>query len=250
MPADQFTRLRLLVGDEGLSRLQNAFVVVAGLGAVGSYAVEALARAGIGRLRLIDNDVVSLSNLNRQLFALHSTIGQPKAQIADARVQDINPACKTEPVQAFINAESIPDLLSGNPDFVVDAIDSLNPKTELISYLRTNNMPFISAMGAALRTNPALIQTGAMSKVNHCRLAFMLRKRLRRRGVPLDFPCVFSTESREHIPAPVYPEESELTPGLGRERTVMGSLPTITGIIGLTLANYVIQNLIASKPLA
>lgn len=156
MVNDQFTRLRLLVGDEGMQKLQNAFVIVAGLGAVGSYAVEALARAGIGRLRLIDSDTVSLSNLNRQLFALHSTIGRPKTEIAALRVRDINPACQTELHQKFINADSIPELFSGKPDFVIDAIDSLNPKTDLIAYLYENKIPFISSMGAALRTDPRL----------------------------------------------------------------------------------------------
>ncbi len=240
---DQFTRLRLLVGDDGIKRLQNAFVIVAGLGAVGSYAVEALARAGIGRLRLIDSDTVSLSNLNRQLFALHSTIGQPKTEIARLRVRDINPACQTEVCQQFINADSIPELFSGRPDFVIDAIDSLNPKTDLIAYLWQNNIPFISSMGAALRTDPRFISVDKMENVTHCRLAYMLRKRLRHRGIPLKFPCVYSSQTREGIPEPQFCEENEQTAGLGRERAVMGSLPTITGIFGLTLANYVICRL-------
>lgn len=240
MTDDQFKRLRLLAGDDGMKRLQNAFVIVAGLGAVGGYAVEALARAGIGRLRLIDNDTVSLSNLNRQLFALHSTIGRPKTEIADTRVRDINPACVTETRQSFINAQSVPELFFGNPDFVVDAIDSLNPKTDLIAWLHQNDVPFISSMGAALRTDPRFISIDKMEKVHHCRLAHMLRKRLRHRGVKLDFPCVFSAQSREGIPAPRYSDESEQLPGMGRDRAVMGSLPTITGIFGLTLANYVI----------
>lgn len=243
MVSDQFMRLRLLVGDEGMQKLQNAFVIVAGLGAVGSYAVEALARAGIGRLRLIDSDTVSLSNLNRQLFALHSTIGRPKTEIAALRVRDINPACQTELHQKFINADSIPELFSEKPDFVIDAIDSLNPKTDLIAYLYENKIPFISSMGAALRTDPRFIDVDKMAKVTHCRLAYMLRKRLRRRGIALDFPCVYSSQPREGIPAPQYSEENEQTPGLGRDRAVMGSLPTITGIFGLTLANYVICRL-------
>ncbi|MCQ2914250.1 MAG: tRNA threonylcarbamoyladenosine dehydratase [Alphaproteobacteria bacterium] len=240
---DQFTRLRLLVGDEGINKLQNSFVIIAGLGAVGSYTVEALARAGIGKLRLIDNDVVSVSNINRQLYSLHSTIGQSKAELATKRVLDINPNCNVEPIQGFINLETINEYFEGKPTYVIDAIDSLNPKTELISYLVQNNVPFISAMGAALRTDPRYIEIGKMKEVNHCRLAFMLRKRLRKRGISLDFDCVYSTQNLSDVPAPVYPEHSELTPGLGRERTVMGSLPTITGIFGLMLANFVIQKI-------
>ncbi len=240
---DQFTRLRLLVGDEGLQRLKSSFVVVAGLGAVGSYAVEALARAGIGRLCLIDSDTVSVSNINRQLFALHSTVGKAKTDVARKRVADINPDCQIELYQKFINTDSIPELFSEKPDFVIDAIDSLNPKTSLIAHLYENDIPFISSMGAALRTDPRFIAVDKMSKVTHCRLAYMLRKRLRRRGIPLDFPCVYSSESMENTPKPQYGDQSEQTPGLGRDRVVMGSLPTITGIFGLTLANYVICRL-------
>lgn len=243
MPSnDQFARIRLMIGEDGLARLQNAFVIVAGLGAVGSFAVEALARAGVGKIRLIDNDEINPSNINRQLFALHSTVGEPKCLVAEKRVKDINPNCIIQPVNAFINEESAPDLMNENPDFVIDAIDSLNPKVELVSYLRNNEIPFISSMGAALRTDPSLIRIGKMKEANHCRLAAMMRKRLRRRGTPLDFKCVYSEESREHLPAPVYPEISELH-GKGRERTVMGSLPTITGIFGLILANCVILEL-------
>lgn len=243
---DQFARIRLMVGEDGLERLKNASVVVAGLGAVGSYAVEALARAGVGTLKLIDNDEINPSNINRQLFALHSTLGREKCAVAAERVKDINPDCRIEPLNAFICEENVASLIDDSADFVIDAIDSLNPKVELVSYLRHNGIRFISSMGAALRTDPTMIKIGKMSEVNHCRLAAMMRKRLRRRGTPLDFQCVYSRESREKLPPPVYPEISELH-GKGRERTVMGSLPTVTGIFGLILANSVILEL-AAKP--
>ena len=242
MPNDPFTRIRLMIGDEGLERLRHSFVAVVGLGAVGSYAVEALARAGVGRLRLIDNDEINYSNINRQLFALHSTVGRDKCTVAAERVRDINPDCRAEAVNCFVHTETLPAVLEDNPDFVIDAIDSLNPKVELIAYMKETGISFISSMGAALRTDPSLIRVDRMSKVNHCRLAAMMRKRLRRRDVPLDFPCVYSEESREHLPPPVYPDISELH-GKGRERTVMGSLPTLTGIFGLTAANYVLQKI-------
>ena len=249
MPDDQFTRLRLLIGAEGIEKLRESFVIVAGAGAVGGYAIEALARAGIGRLRIIDNDTVDITNINRQILALHSTVGKPKAALAAERVRDINPACAVDPVAAFIREDNLPALLDGKPDFVIDAIDSLNPKTALIAYLRQNDIPFASAMGAALRTDPFQIRFGKMSDVHHCRLAYMLRKRLRRRGVPLDFDCVYSTESREHIPDPVYADDAADHPdGQGRARVVMGSMPTITGIFGLILANIAIQKL-SGQPL-
>ncbi len=245
---DQFSRLRLLIGNDGMKKLQNSFVIVAGLGAVGGYVTEALARAGIGRLRLIDHDIVTITNLNRQLYALHSTIGLAKTEVAQQRIKDINPSCIVEKKQIFINQDSIPDLFSTKADFVVDAIDSLSSKTDLIAYLRENKIPFISSMGAALRTAPEFIRIGKMSEVTHCRLACTLRKRLRHKNIPLDFPCVYSCEPVKNISRPQYDHtpDNEYIDNNEPRRSVIGSLPTITGIFGLMLANYVICRLYQS----
>lgn len=247
MVEERFTRLARLVGEDGLSRLKSAHVTIVGLGAVGSYATEALARSGIGHLRLIDFDVVSQSNLNRQLYALHSTLGQPKTELAKARVMDINPDCSVETLRVLVNKDSIDEALSPTPDMLVDAIDSLNPKTELITGCLERDIPFISAMGAALRTDPAFIRLGPLSKATHCPLSAILRKRLRRRGTTCDFPCVYSCEPLSGLPEDMLaPAEAGIIEG-GRARRPMGSLPTIPGIFGLMMANEVIRRITQGK---
>lgn len=135
--SERFRRIELMLGAEASGHLRNSFVLVAGLGAVGSYAVEGLARAGVGRFRLIDFDRVCPSNINRQLYALESTIGRLKCEVARERILDINPECEVEAISGFIDADSLVEYLADSPDIVIDAIDSLNPKTELISAVRT-----------------------------------------------------------------------------------------------------------------
>src|SRR5690349_501438 len=130
---DRFSRIERMIGREGLDRLHHSHVAVVGLGAVGSYATEALARAGVGHLRLVDFDEVRPSNLNRQLYALHSTIGRPKIEVAHARVRDINPSCEAEALRIFVHVETMDQILDGPPHLVIDAIDSFTPKVELIA---------------------------------------------------------------------------------------------------------------------
>ncbi len=244
---DPFHRIRLMLGEDRMLRLSDAFVAVIGLGAVGGYAVEALARSGIGRFRLVDFDEICPTNINRQILALRSTIGRPKCEVARERVLDINPQCKVEAMQVFARADTFDMILEGNPDLVIDCIDSRNPKLELLSTMRRREVRLISSMGAALRTDPSKVRTGLLEKVTYCPLAAQLRKKLRKRGVPLDIPCVYSEEpvgklkdnaiiqnqqvDREHRPQ-------------GRVRSTLGSLPTLTGIFGLTVANLAIDMLV------
>ena len=239
MNDDRFIRTEKLLGLNGLDKLRRSFVVVAGLGAVGSYAVEGLARAGIGRLRLVDFDIVRTSNINRQLYALQSTLGQAKVDLARRRVLDINPQCQVEGLNCFVHQDSLDQILAEKPDVVIDAIDSLNPKTELLVGVLTRNIPIFSSMGAALKRDPSKICVGPLDQVAGCSLARMVRKRLRHRGAPVNFPCVFSTE---------LPNKKGMTEGnepdfliRGRTRRSLGSLPTITGIFGLNLAHAVIE---------
>lgn len=248
----QFQRLEQMVGETGLRRLRDAFVVVVGLGAVGSYAVEALARSGVGRLRLIDYDEVRPSNINRQLYALWSTVGRKKCELAAERVRAINPDCEIETLDLFVHVDTMSRVLASSPsshrpDFVIDAIDSLNPKLELITALQASRLPFVSSMGAALRTDPTLVRVGKLREVTHCPLAAILRKYLRRRDVSIDFNCVYSPEPVRHLrrDAVLPPEESEenFYPQ-GRKRASLGSLPTLTGIFGLTAANHVLLQLL------
>jgi tRNA threonylcarbamoyladenosine dehydratase len=246
-PNEQFSRIERMIGADGLARLQACHVAVIGLGAVGSYAVEALARAGIGRLRLVDFDQVRPSNINRQLYALHSTLGQAKAQIARLRVGDINPACRVESMSLFVHRDTLDPVLAGPPDLVIDAIDSLAPKIELLTALVSRGIPIVSAMGAALRTDPAGVRVGPLSEIHHCPLAGKVRKKLRTRSIATDFPCVYSIEPVDLLPSSARGHDEtaeEDFPQRGRKRSVLGSLPTLTGIFGLTAANTALRLLL------
>lgn len=252
---NQFHRLELMLGPERLARLRSAYVVVAGLGAVGGYALEALARAGVGRFRLIDCDTIKPSNINRQLLADHETVGRKKTEAARERIARINPECRIEPLDLLINADSISAVLTfpdSPPDLLIDAIDSLAPKVELIAAATERNIPLISSMGAALRTDLTRVRFGRLTDATHCPLSAMLRKRLRRRGVDTDaVPAVWSdepvrrmTRTGELSGALLPPEESEdEKPEHGRRRSTLGSLPTVTGVFGLVIAHEAIRRL-------
>lgn len=247
---ERFRRIELMLGKEACELLRNSFVTVVGLGAVGSYAVEGLARAGVGNLRLIDFDRIFPSNINRQLLALDSTVGRQKCEVACERVLDINPACRVEAVSGFVDAQTALELIGERPNLVIDAIDSLQPKVELICAVRGNDIPLISCLGAALRFDPSCIRVAPVSEAHHCPLGRAVRKRLRRRGVPMDFPCVFS---EEQLPNPLPIARPAGNPGeepflqRGRVRNTLGSLPTLTGMFGLTAANLAIQILIGRQ---
>ena len=235
---DRLSRMRLMVGEKALKRLQKAHVLVAGCGAVGGFAVEALARSGIGHLTIADHDVVSITNINRQLIALHSTLGQKKVDVMKKRILDIAPDIKVDTLNCLINADSVENILACQPDFVVDAIDSLNPKVCLIEALVKTGIPFVSSMGAAMKTKPTLVQVAKMKNSYQCPLAAFIRKRLRRRNVALDFPVVYSPEKpdKAHLKLPDNTEQKS-----GRVRHEMGSLPTLTGIFGLTAAQVALD---------
>lgn len=247
---ERFRRIELMLGSKAARRIRDSFVIVVGLGAVGSYAVEGLARAGVGKMRVVDFDLVNASNINRQLYALGSTIGRRKSDLARERILDINPACEVESINGFVNSETVLEFLENAPDLVVDAIDSLGPKVELLAAVRERNIPVISCLGAAMRTDPTKVKIAPLEETSVCHLGRVVRKRLRRRGIPIDFPCVFSDEPLPD-PLPII-EASERANeedhyGRGRVRDIMGSLPTITGIFGLTAANLAIRMLVADK---
>jgi tRNA A37 threonylcarbamoyladenosine dehydratase len=219
-----------------------------GLGAVGGYALEALARAGVGHLRLIDFDLVTESNLNRQLLALHSTIGRSKVELAAERVRDIHPACDVRAISCFVNAETLDTVFDEPIDLLIDAIDSLNPKVELLAAAVARQTPVLSSMGAALRTDPHAVHVASLSHTRSCPLARLVRKRLRRRGVSTEFRCVYSSELVGDPTRQFDDGVEELSENLhpqGRVRRVLGSLPTLTGIFGLTLANEALRMLLA-----
>ena len=177
-------RTELLLGSEKTKRLQNARVLVVGLGGVGAYAAEMLARSGIGALTIVDADDVSETNINRQLVALHSTVGRPKAEILAARLQDINPQLRLTVLREYVRDEATDRLLDGGKfDYAVDAIDTLSPKVNLIKGALDRGIPLVSSMGAGAKTDPTLIEIRDIAKSHHCPLAHMLRKRLHKAGI-------------------------------------------------------------------
>jgi len=241
-----FERTRLLLGRDAMKKLNDAHILVAGLGAVGSYAVEGLARAGLGALTVVDFDEIKASNVNRQLYALHSTLGRQKTQVSKDRIQDINPMCEVHALDTFVDDKTIPEILSSAPDVVIDAIDSLNSKAAIIACAHQLGIPLVSCMGAATKTDPSAIRVGDLSETFGCPLARLLRKRLRKRGVHKGVMCIFSTES---APVPGAKAEAEILGEIekfdrGRARHVLGSFSCVTGIFGLIAAREAIFKII------
>ena len=219
-------RITLLIGKENVQKLQQSTVMVVGCGAVGSFAIEALARSGVGHIVLIDFDVSEESNINRQLFALGSTIGQSKVEIARARIHDINPDIVVDAINVFFDENT---KINIKPDFVIDAIDSVQSKIALYKWCQANSVPFISSMGAARKTDPTKIKIAKISKTTVCPLASKIRHIVRDEKLK-DFPVVYSTE-------PAAPQ-----PNGGRE---FGSIITVTGMFGLMMADFAIKKLIS-----
>ena len=246
MSDKRFARTQMLLGKDGITKLNKATIMIIGLGAVGGYVLEALARSGIGNFILVDFDSFDESNINRQILALGETLGMKKTDVAKQRVLSINPMAKITTIDTFVNNETIADLLAHNPDFAVDAIDSLNPKCCLIQALIEHDIPFISSMGAALKTDPSKIKFGNLSNSKNCSLAKFVRKRLRKRNI--DISKIKSVWSEEQISLPDQAIAIDETTSEGsRIRHTLGSLPTITAIFGLTIANEIILNISGYK---
>ncbi len=222
--SDRLHRTRLLFGDTGIEKLQKATVMIVGCGAVGSFAVEALARTGVGKLIIIDSDVIEESNINRQIFATDTTIEMPKVDVARARIHDINPDILVTAIRTFFDDSTE---LNVTPDFVIDAIDTVPSKIALYKWCVARNIPFISSMGAARKTNPSCIKIAKLSKTTVCPLAAKIRKMVRDANLP-DFDVVYSTE-------PAAPTDAA---------RVFGSIVTVTGIFGLMAANHAINYII------
>ena len=243
--SDQFIRTRLLVGDEPLERLQNAKVAVFGVGGVGGYAVEALARSGVGTLHLYDDDTVSESNLNRQIAALHSTIGQPKAEVMAHRVKDINPDCQVEAVRMFYLPQNADQVDLSQYDYVVDCIDTVTAKLELVTRCNALQINIISAMGTGNKFDPSALVVTDISKTQGCPLARTMRKELRKRGVH-HLKVVYSTELPTSPLRPADfepPETSDTRPGSTARRDTPGSMPFVPAAAGLLLASTVAREL-------
>lgn len=233
-------RTRILVGDAGIERLRQARVFVAGLGGVGAYTAEALARAGVGELLLADGDRVAASNLNRQLCALQSTQGQLKVEVLRARILDINPTCRLRLIPRFLAADELPALVAeARVDQIVDAIDSLSSKVALLAAALDAGIPIASSMGAGGRLNPTRLRVGDLMESGGCPLARKVRQQLRRRGYDRGVTAVWSDEP----PRPPLPPEPT---SRGRPRAVNGTISYLPGLFGLTLAGIVAQRLLSS----
>jgi len=230
-------RTELLLGKERLEELKFSHVLIVGLGGVGAYAAEMLCRSGIGNLTIVDADTVHASNINRQLPALHSTIGQPKAALLEARLKDINPEANIIALQEFLKDERTIELLDNNRfDFVVDAIDSISPKVFLIYHSLMRKIPIISALGAGGKMDLSKIEITDISKTYQCALAKIVRKKLKDLGILNGLPVVFSSE-------PVSKESIILVEDEQNKKSSAGTISYLPAVFGCYLAQYVIMNI-------
>ena len=230
------TRTELLLGADRMEQLAHSHVLVVGLGGVGAYAAEQICRAGVGHMTIVDADTVNDSNINRQLPALHSTLGKPKAEVMAARLLDINPRLKLTVVNEFLRDERTEEVLTAaRYDFVVDAIDSLSPKVFLIYHALQKGIPIVSSMGAGAKVDPSQVRIADISKTCSCALAKAVRKRLRGMGVSKGLPVVFSTEMAN--PDAILEIDNEQC-----KRSTAGTVSYMPAIFGCYLASYVINN--------
>lgn len=239
---DRFTRTVDLYGQEGFARIRSASVTVFGQGGVGSHAAVALARGGIGRLTVVDFDVVSVSSLNRHPCAGPDDIGRPKADVMAAFLGGNCPDSEVIPVTAFFHRDSADELLVPAPDHIVDAIDSLNPKVALLEECLRRGIPVTSSMGAASRTDVTSVHAGDISETSVCPLAARVRRFLRRQGYAKGVPCVWSTEPPVARPLPA--NEPRLI-DRGRERQRLASSMCIPGVFGFSVASLVLGSIAA-----
>jgi len=235
--ADWRERAELLFKKEGLEKLKNSHVLVVGLGGVGSFAAEFLARAGVGTMTIVDGDIVDITNINRQLPALHSTIGQPKVTIVGDRLMDINPKLKLIRIKEFLSPERAYELVKPEYDYVLDCIDSITPKLNLLISARRQKVKVISNMGAGGKYEASKVKVADISKTEYCPLAKTVRKRLKKEGISKGIKVVFSSE---------YPDQSSLkmTDGQNFKKSFFGTNSWMPALFGLHSAETVVKHLI------
>ena len=230
-------RTELLLGEDKMARLQSAHVLVVGLGGVGAYAAEMICRAGVGRMTIVDADTVQITNLNRQLPAMHSTLGMFKADVLEARFKDINSDLELKVLPVFLKDENIPDLLDADEyDFIVDAIDTLSPKCYLIYHALQRRIKIVSSMGAGAKSDITQVRFADLWDTYHCGLSKAVRKRLQKMGVKRKVPVVFSTEQAD-------PKAVLLTDDEMNKKSTCGTVSYMPAVFGCYLAEYVIKRL-------
>ena len=238
MRSDWCSRTTLLLGDDGLKRLENSSVAVIGVGGVGSHAAEALARAGIGRLMLLDSDLIQPSNINRQLHATVATVGQAKVEVMAGRIKEINPDCEVIAHNVRLDADNLQPLLASGFDLIVDAIDSFAAKKALIVWCVQSGIPVISSMGAAGRLDPSSVRVADISKSQGCRLARKLRKELKKEGISKGVMVAYSDEPSTSAVLGEVEEGDD-------SRRPIGSISYMPAVFGFFLASVAIRLLVS-----
>lgn len=234
-------RTELLIKEEGLERLNKSTVLVVGLGGVGSFAAEFLARAGVGNMTIVDGDTVDITNVNRQLPALHSTVGKHKVEVVAERLFDINPDLNLIKINEFLNPERMEEVLDSDQfDFVLDCIDSVTPKLSLIIAAKRRRIKIVSSMGAGGKTDPSKVLVRDISKTEHCHLARQIRKRLRKVKIDKGVRCVFANDIQDE-------ESLKMTDGTNYKRSFYGTISYMPAIFGLYAAAEVINYLVEKE---
>ena len=234
MSLNEFCRTELLIGEDGIEKLHNSKVIVFGIGGVGSFVVEALTRAGVGNLILVDNDTVCISNLNRQIHATQATVESVKVEAMKARVLSINPNCKVEAKQEFITADNIQEIIPEDIDYVVDAIDTVTSKLALAEYCYKNDIKLIASMGTGNKIDPTQFRVTDVFKTKVCPLAKVMRTELRKRGVK-KLKVVYSEE------VPMVPNKGRAVPS--KKRQTPGSISFVPPVAGMIIGGEVIKDL-------
>ena len=241
MQSEWLQRTELLVKEEGIERLQSANILIVGLGGVGSFAAEFLVRSGIGNLTIADGDTVDITNINRQLPALNSTIGKNKTDVVAERILDINPEINLKKINEFLEPERMEVLLTQEKfDYVLDCIDSLSPKLALIITCKRKKIKLVSAMGAGGKTDPSKVMVRDISKTNNCFLAKQIRKKLKKEQIHKGFRCVFSTEIQDE-------NSLKMTDGSNYKKSFYGTISYMPAIFGLYAAAEVIRFLLKKE---
>ena len=241
MQKEWLERTELLIKEEGIERLQNANILIVGLGGVGSFAAEFLVRSGIGNLTIVDGDTVDITNINRQLPALNSTIGKNKTDVVAERILDINSEINLKKINEFLEPERMEELLTQEKfDYVLDCIDSLSPKLALIISCKRKKIKLVSAMGAGGKTDPSKVMVRDISKTNNCFLAKQIRKKLKREQIHKGFRCVFSTEIQDE-------NSLKMTDGSNYKKSFYGTISYMPAIFGLYAAAEVIRFLLKKE---
>ena len=233
---NEYSRSELLIGSEAMERLRRASVLVFGVGGVGSHCIEALARGGIGHLILVDSDTVSITNINRQSIALHSTVGQYKTKVMNEKIRDIDPAIRVDTYETFVLPDNVETVFREQPDYVIDAIDTVTAKLAVIEYAQRNGIPVISSMGTGNKLHPELFEVADITKTSVCPLCRVMRRELKGRGIA-HLKVVYSKEK------PVDTSGRETGEEPGARRSVPGSISFVPPAAGLLIAGEVIREL-------